>query len=57
MLLRVLRTYLLPYRKPLVAVAGPAEATRHLLTGADDRLSNMTAFAIAAIGLLAEQLL
>jgi nicotinamide-nucleotide amidase len=39
-----------------VAAAGPLEATRHLLTGTDDRLGNMTAFAIAAIGLLAEQL-
>ena len=39
-----------------VAVAGAAEATRHLLTGTDDRLANMTTFAIAAIGLLAEQL-
>jgi nicotinamide-nucleotide amidase len=39
-----------------VAVAGPSEATRHVLTGEDDRLSNMTAFAIAAIELLGEQL-
>jgi len=39
-----------------VAVAGPAEAARHVLTGDEDRLSNMTAFAIAALRLLAEQL-
>jgi len=39
-----------------VAVAGPAEATRNVLTGSDDRLANMTAFAIAAIGLLGAQL-
>ena len=39
-----------------VAVAGPAEATRHVLTGSDDRLANMTAFAIAALALLGEQL-
>jgi nicotinamide-nucleotide amidase len=39
-----------------LAVAGPVEVTRHVLTGSDDRLANMTAFAAAAIGLLAEQL-
>jgi nicotinamide-nucleotide amidase len=39
-----------------VAVAGPAEAARHVLTGDEDRLSNMTAFAVAAVGLLAELL-
>lgn len=39
-----------------VAVAGPAEATQHLLTGSDDRLGNMTAFAVAALDLLAAQL-
>jgi nicotinamide-nucleotide amidase len=39
-----------------VAIAGRGEATRHLLTGDDDRLANMTAFAIAAIVLLGEQL-
>jgi nicotinamide-nucleotide amidase len=38
-----------------LAVAGPADATRHVLTGADDRLGNMTAFAAAALGLLAAQ--
>ena len=40
----------------LVAVAGPQDATRHVLTGSDDRLANMTAFAVVALGLLAEQL-
>jgi len=35
-----------------VAVAGPAEATRHVLTGSADRTANMTAFAIAALELL-----
>lgn len=39
-----------------LAVAGPTEASRHLLTGSADRLSNMTSFAVAALGLLAEQL-
>ena len=35
-----------------LAVVGAAEATRNLLTGSDDRLANMTAFATAAIALL-----
>ncbi|HEU4840433.1 MAG TPA: CinA family protein [Ilumatobacteraceae bacterium] len=39
-----------------VAVAGPDDATRHVLTGSADRLANMTAFAVAALGLLAAQL-
>ena len=39
-----------------VAVAGPTEATRHVLTGSADRLANMTAFAVAALDLLAQQL-
>ena len=39
-----------------VAVAGPTAATRHVLTGSADRLANMTAFAVAALDLLAEQL-
>ena len=39
-----------------VAVAGPQDATRHVLTGSDDRLGNMTAFAVAALDLLAQQL-
>ena len=39
-----------------LAVAGPTEATRHVLTGTDDRLANMTAFAVAAVTLLGAQL-
>ena len=39
-----------------LAVAGPSSVTRHLLTGAEDRLANMVAFASAALDLLAEQL-
>ena len=39
-----------------VAVGGRRAASRHVLTGSDDRLANMTAFAIAALELLAEQL-
>jgi len=39
-----------------VAVAGPADSTRHLLTGSDDRSANMVAFAAAALGLLTESL-
>jgi PncC family amidohydrolase len=39
-----------------VAVAGRAEATRHILTGDDDRVANMAAFACAALALLVEQL-
>ncbi len=40
-----------------VAVCGPDDevATRHVLTGDDDRLANMAAFAIRALTLLAEQ--
>jgi len=51
-----------PYGDPpghaWVAVAGPdgAVATRHLLTGSDDREANMQAFADAALALLAERL-
>jgi nicotinamide-nucleotide amidase len=50
-----------PYGDPpghaWVAVDGPAgPATRHLLTGDDDRERNMVAFAVAALGLLTEQL-
>lgn len=37
-----------------VAVAGPADAARNLLTGDDDREANMAAFAVAALELLAE---
>ena len=39
-----------------VAVTGPAEATRHVLTGSADRPANMVAFAVAALGLFVEQL-
>lgn len=38
-----------------VAVSGPAEATRNVLTGQDDRSLNMVLFAVAALELLAEQ--
>jgi nicotinamide-nucleotide amidase len=45
-----------PYGDPAghcwVAVAGPTTATRHLLTGDEDRPRNMVAFAIAALDLL-----
>ena len=37
-----------------VAVSGPANNTRHVLTGSDDRSDNMLAFAIAALRLLAD---
>ena len=37
-----------------VAVSGPANNTRHVLTGSDDRSDNMLAFAIAALTLLAD---
>jgi nicotinamide mononucleotide (NMN) deamidase PncC len=39
-----------------LAVSGPEEVSRHLLTGSADRLSNMVDFATAAITLLGEQL-
>ena len=39
-----------------VAVAGHTEATRHILTGSDDRAANMVAFATAALELLVQQL-
>jgi PncC family amidohydrolase len=49
-----------PYGDPAghawVAVSGPAEATRHVLTGSSDREANMVMFATAALTLLAEQL-
>lgn len=49
-----------PYGDPpghcWTAVHGPSPATRHLLTGDDDRTSNMTAFATAALQLLVDQL-
>ncbi len=37
-----------------VAVAGVREATRHVLTGDDDRVANMARFAAAALELLIE---
>jgi nicotinamide-nucleotide amidase len=47
-----------PYGDPpghdWVAVTGPADSTRHLLTGSEDRTQNMVAFAAAALGLLVE---
>lgn len=39
-----------------VAVTGPAEATRHVLTGSEDRAANMVAFTAAALELLVERL-
>lgn len=49
-----------PYGDPpghaWVAVVGAGEATRHVLTGDDDRVANMAAFAEAALTLFREQL-
>ena len=49
-----------PYGDPpghaWVAVSGSSEAARNVLTGNDDRLENMVAFATAALDLLAEEL-
>jgi nicotinamide-nucleotide amidase len=49
-----------PYGDPAghcwLAVAGPVEATRNLLTGSDEREPNMVAFAAAALQLFAEVL-
>ena len=39
-----------------LAVSGPRDATRHLLTGDDDRSNNMVSFANAALDLLIESL-
>ena len=39
-----------------VAVSGPVESAKNVLTGLDDRQANMVAFAVAALELLAEQL-
>jgi PncC family amidohydrolase len=39
-----------------VAVAGPVPATRHVLTGLDDREANMDAFAEAALALFVDTL-
>lgn len=38
------------------AVAGPVAATRHLLTGLDDRAANMLAFTLGALTLLSDTL-
>lgn len=49
-----------PYGDPAghcwVAVAGPTESTRHLLTGIDEREENMVAFAVGALQLLLDTL-
>ncbi len=49
-----------PYGDPpghaWVAVSGPTEAARNVLTGSDDRLDNMVAFSIAALELLIAEL-
>jgi len=39
-----------------LAIDGPVTTTRHLLTGLDDRVENMVAFARAALGLFVEAL-
>lgn len=39
-----------------VAVTGPKEVAKNVVTGVDDRLSNMVAFAVAALDLLIAQL-
>jgi nicotinamide mononucleotide (NMN) deamidase PncC len=49
-----------PYGDPAghswVAVAGPVEATLHVLTGTDDRQRNMLAFAASALTLFRQAL-
>lgn len=49
-----------PYGDPpghaWVAVSGPSEAAHNILTGDDDRLANMVAFATAALELLETEL-
>nr|WHW29166.1 hypothetical protein [uncultured bacterium] len=49
-----------PYGDPAghawVGVSGPVDASRHVLTGSDDRAANMIAFAIAGLELLADTL-
>lgn len=49
-----------PYGDPSghawVAVSGPTEAAVNVLTGHDDRVANMVAFAVAALELLATEL-
>lgn len=39
-----------------VAVSGPTDVARNVLTGSDDREANMVSFAVAALDLLAETL-
>jgi len=39
-----------------LAVSGPTEATRHVLTGVDDRRANMVAFAVTALELFESSL-
>jgi nicotinamide-nucleotide amidase len=47
-----------PYGDPAghawVGVSGPVRASRHVLTGDDDRVANMVAFAVAGLELLAD---
>lgn len=49
-----------PYGDPAghawVGVSGPVDASRHVLTGDDDRSANMVAFAIAGLELFADTL-
>ena len=49
-----------PYGDPAghswLAVTGPVEATRNILTDLDDRRENMVAFAVAALDLFTEVL-
>ncbi len=40
-----------------IAIAGPLEVTRHLLTGLEDRVENMVVFAVGALTLLLETLI
>jgi len=49
-----------PYGDPAghawVGISGPVDASRHVLTGDDDRAANMVAFAIAGLDLFADTL-
>ena len=49
-----------PYGDPAghawVAISGPVDASRHVLTGDNDRAANMVAFAIAGLELFADTL-
>jgi nicotinamide mononucleotide (NMN) deamidase PncC len=49
-----------PYGDPAghvwLAIAGPREATKHVLTGSNDRTENMVAFTAAALSLFLEKL-